>query len=117
MIEKNPNLNENAGRETNETPEILKGLFVDVEGTLIKDGALDKILVKKIESFNGPVTIFTDNNSPEYLSEQLRKLGFPEKFLPVVSKKDFRGEGKVLEYLIDDLSPSLQGLKVVNHSY
>jgi hypothetical protein len=98
----------------------LRGWFVDVEGTLIVknyEGAteLNGYLVERMEkaaSGGSPVTVFTGGD-PVKMTEALARLGFPSKFLPVVSKSDYRG--KVLEVLIDDTPPEYQGFKAADY--
>lgn len=97
--------------KSREASEEVKGIFVDVEGTLIVGGKLNEKLLEMIEqeSKEGEdIIIFTGGN-PEEQTQILRKLGFPEKYLPVKDKKDYKG--KRLGYLIDDTEPTYQGLQ------
>lgn len=84
-----------------------KGIFVDVDGTLIVDGGLDIELAEALEGVNG-VVVFTGGN-PEQKTEELRRLGLSERLLPVVSKDLYKG--KILEKLIDDSVPDYQGFE------
>lgn len=93
------------------TGEIVRGVFVDVEGTLIKDGRLNMSLVADLEreaNSGKSVIVFTGGDKTAQTTN-LRALGFPEKFLPVVAKSDYHG--KILEHLIDDTIPEYQGFK------
>lgn len=77
------------------------GLFVDVQGTIIReDGTLNTEVMKMIEEAqgSGPVTVWTDGDLKK-ITEQLRALGVT---LPVVSKFDFNGA--TVERAIDDKS-------------
>lgn len=94
---------------SNEAKEVSKGLYVDVEGTLIVDGKLNEGVMETIklyEGFGKEIIIFS-GGSPDELTSRLRTLGLPEKYLPVKSKKDF--QGKILERLVDDTKPEYQG--------
>jgi hypothetical protein len=101
--------------ENQQSQELVSGVFVDVEGTLImydsreKKDVLSARLVQELEeiaSSGRTVTIFTGGNITA-MEEKLKAHGFPEKFLPVRSKGDFRG--KLLETLVDDTPPEYQG--------
>jgi hypothetical protein len=86
-------------------------LYVDVEGTLLAGGKLNHIVMFSVDRTareGRPVVVFTGGN-PDAQTEELRKLKFPEQFLPVVSKESYRG--KILESLIDDTPPEYQGFK------
>jgi hypothetical protein len=93
-------------RSFEKAKELQPGVFVDVDGTLIINGKLNIKLAEALETVKGRVTIFSDGVS-KIQSEKLRSLGFSEKFLPVVSKNNFKG--MVLEKLIDDSVPAYQG--------
>lgn len=85
-----------------------KGVFVDVDGTLIIDGELNIDLAKELMVRND-VVIFSGGD-PDLKTKQLKELGFPENLLPVVSKDKYKG--KILEKLIDDSAPEYQGFDV-----
>lgn len=91
--------------------EVESGIFVDVDDTLIVDGDLNHSLVRHLEKAfkKGKKIIIFTGGSPEVLTEQLRKLGCPEYFLPVVGKVLF--VGKILENLVDDTLPEYQGFR------
>lgn len=103
--------------ESLDASEKLEGVYVDVEGTLItkKEGKLNDRLVTLMEkeSTAGKKVVVFSGGAPEEMTQRLRSLGFPEKFLPVVSKNDFRG--KVLDEVIDDTIPQYQGFKAVKY--
>jgi hypothetical protein len=99
--------------------EALLGVFIDVEGTILVGKyfkeekqvrtVLNKQLVQALDALcpsKEGVTIFTGGDTIQ-LTEQLRTLGFPERFLPVRSKADFYGQK--LQILIDDTKPEIQG--------
>jgi len=91
------------------------GLFVDVDGTLVKYGSLQKKLVASIEAAFAagiPITIFSGGN-PKEQTEKLLELGLSDKFLPVRSKSDFKG--KALECLVDDTAPVIGGFATKNY--
>lgn len=100
-------------QESKKAQEIARGVYVDVEGTLIKksrDGqVLNEGLVKNIEKFatDGREIIIFTGGDISTIETALKKLGFPEKFLPVRSKNDYRG--KLLETLVDDTPAEYQG--------
>ncbi|MFA6588356.1 MAG: hypothetical protein WCT08_04780 [Patescibacteria group bacterium] len=102
--------------ETADETEVLPGYFVDIEGTLLlRNGSLNKKLLDLINSkadHGEQVTLFS-GGSVENLSEKLRELGVPEKFLPVVSKLDYKG--KTLEHVIDDTLPVYQGFRAIHN--
>jgi hypothetical protein len=93
------------------------GIFVDVDGTLISssDKTLNTVLIEalqKRQEAGDTVTCFTGAD-PEGASTRLRELGFPESLLPVQSKSEYRG--KLLELVIDDVSPGYQGFGAISH--
>jgi len=102
--------------QSEKASERVKGLFIDVEGTLVINGQLNEELLERIEeeSKEGKDIIIFTGGDPEEQTELLRKLGFPEKYLPVKEKKDYKR--KVLETLIDDTDPVYQGFKCVGRS-
>ena len=85
--------------------EIIKGIFCDVEGTLIKienyqfklDTELFKILLEKSRKTN--VTLWTGGGELYSIKELLESFGIP---FPLVSKTDY--SGKIVECAYDDLS-------------
>lgn len=96
--------------------EVVDGLFVDVDGTLIIDGQLNQKLVDRLQSraTNGEkIVIFTGGN-PEEATTRLRELGVPENLLPVAPKTGY--QGLVLAELIDDTAPEYQGFKAKKRS-
>ena len=97
-------------KETEMAHELVRGVFVDVDGTLIIDGQLNEKLVADLEKVNTPVIIFSGGD-PESQTERLRNLGFSEKYLPVHSKKEY--QGKILEKLIDDSNTNYQGFEAL----
>ena len=104
-------------QKSKEAHEVVEGVYVDVEGTLIEDHwgkhELNEGLIKAIEGFEREgkkIIIFTGGNR-ETLEEELKRLGVPERFLPIRSKSDYRG--KVLGALIDDTPPEYQGFKAL----
>jgi len=101
--------------ESENALERIDGVYVDVEGTLISGGELNSSLVNYLEEqreLGRKVVIFSGGN-PEELTKNLSALGLSEKFLPVISKLDFKG--KVLEELIDDTVPEYQGFKAAQY--
>lgn len=104
-------------KQSKEAHEVVKGIYVDVEGTLIRQNyegyGLNQNLVKKLITLADEgknIIIFTGGDA-EILGEELKKLGLPERFLPVRSKNEYRG--KVLEVLVDDTPPEYQGFKTL----
>ena len=100
-------------QESKESTEVIKGIYVDVEGTLIERGVLNKDLVKKLEKLateGNKIIIFTGGDIAA-IGAELKKLGLPEHFLPVHAKNEYRG--KVLEVLVDDTPPEYQGFKTL----
>ena len=90
----------------------LNGLFVDVEGTLLKNGSLDETVLNEIKNYeNGPVNIWTGGSVTNAI-DMLKKQGFPEVLkemgsniynsIPVLSKNALRGAS--VDMAIDDLS-------------
>jgi hypothetical protein len=105
--------------------EVVPGVFVDVEGTLLVGEyfkeerevrtVLNKQLAQALDALcpsSEEVIIFTGGDTVA-LTEQLRSFGFPERFLPVRSKADFRGQN--LQILIDDTKPQMQGFHAEAH--
>lgn len=97
-------------QESEKAMELEKGIFVDVDGTLVVDGKLNTALTETLKKSSDRVVIFSGGDS-ETQTEKLRNLGFPEEFLPVVSKDKYKG--KMLERLIDDTPPSYQGFDAI----
>jgi hypothetical protein len=103
-----------------------RGLFVDVDGTLIDysqdQGNDDKnqlVLSPKIlkllesaQAIGKKIVIFTDGD-PEAKTEQLRQMGLDEKFLPVQAKERYRS--MTLETVVDDTHPEIQGFRCQNY--
>lgn len=96
--------------------EMLPGTYVDVDGTLIVDGALNERVAKHMvkRAQEGEAFTVVTGGDPDAQTELLRELGLPGKFLPVVSKSTLRG--KIVERLIDDSPPAYQGFRAVEHS-
>lgn len=95
--------------------EFLSGTFVDVDDTLIENGALNERIANRIAKIlegGGAVTVVTGGD-PDAQTETLRALGLPEAFLPVQSKAMLRG--KIVELLIDDTPPEVQGFRAKRH--
>lgn len=102
-----------------EAKDVVKGVYVDVDDTLISNGKLNKSLVEKLEGLaveGREIIVFTGGNVAN-AEDQLRRLGLPEKFLSIRSKSDYRS--KILESLIDDTPPEYQGFgaKEYEHWY
>ncbi|MFA6354202.1 MAG: HAD family hydrolase [Candidatus Paceibacterota bacterium] len=97
--------------------EVEPGNFVDVDGTLIINGRINDPLLQRLQELvqkGEKVVIFTGGN-PEQATSQLRRLGVPENFFPVVSKSGFRG--KILGQLFDDTPAQFQGFKARKEGY
>ena len=101
--------------------ELVEGVFVDIDGTLIivdkgveqlRPGILE--VIKKMEEHGKKITLFTGGD-PEFQNQKLQKLGLEPKFLPVQPKSAYAG--KILEMMIDDTRPEFQGLKALQHRY
>jgi hypothetical protein len=95
-------------------------VFVDVDGTLIvpdwhtKAPKLNPDLVERLDAHcprGTSVTVFSGGD-PAVQTARLRELGFPERFLPVKSKSDFKG--MKLEIVFDDTHPAIQGFTAVH---
>lgn len=91
--------------------EKVKGVYVDVDDTLIVDGKLNLAVVEKLKKYKEAgkaVRVFTGANPNE--KESILK-GFIELEglleLPVLPKSQFKG--KLLEVVIDDSMPEIQG--------
>ena len=104
-------------QESTEAHEVIKGIYVDVEGTLIRENyqgrGLNEHLVEKLNKLadeGNEIIIFTGGDV-QALGEELKKFGLSERFLPVRSKNDYRG--KVLEILVDDTPPEYQGFRTL----
>ncbi len=74
------------------------GLFVDFQGTLVKDGVVQKAVLEKVRRLAAgrSITVITDSDLQE-VRKTLAGLG-----LPVASKFDLKGAE--LETVVDDLS-------------
>lgn len=97
-----------------EAKEQLAGLFVDVDGTLLQEDKVNMAVLQEMEvavKRGTPVIVFTGGD-PEIAAEKLKALGVLGEFANVKRKADFRG--KVLERVIDDTDPALQGFKTTN---
>jgi hypothetical protein len=77
-------------------PAYFPGVFCDVEGTILKEGKLDDLLVKELASMSAatPVTLWTGADLKDY-SYLVSNLGYP-----LLSKHWFRGS--TVEQAIDD---------------
>jgi len=114
-----------------EARELIEGIHVDVDGTLVisikaggwwygkqADKPFDVInerilrLMQRESEAGKTVRIFSGGD-PEIQTELLRSLGVDEKFLPVLPKSDFKG--KVLAEVIDDTPPQFQGFRAVSY--
>lgn len=93
----------------------LHGIYVDVEGTLIKKKAIDPdlhtYLLGKMEE-GTPVVVFTGGD-PNEQSTKLKELGADARLQDVRSKSEYLG--KTLEICIDDTNPSRQGFRAERH--
>ncbi len=103
------------------TNEVVSGVFIDVEGTLIGHDVYDQgdrfrgerlpltqeYALKKIKE-GIPVTIFTGAH-PEDIIKNLEYAGVDEKLHDVKSKDEFIG--KTLETCVDDTNPIMQGFR------
>ena len=105
-------------KESKESKEVINGVYVDVEGTLILNDSkgqqsLNGNLVQQLEKLiaNGREVIIFTGGDITAIGDKLKELGFPEHFLPVRSKNEYRG--KVLEVLIDDTPPEYQGFRTL----
>lgn len=94
-----------------EAKEQVVGLFVDVDGTLIQQDRINMDVLKEMEMAvkHGTAVVVFTGGEPEMAAEKLKALGLSGEFLKVKRKSDFAG--KVLERLIDDTDPLLQGFK------
>lgn len=82
--------------------EVLKGVFCDIEGTLLSsDGAVNESVLQMLEKEEGKraVSIWTGGDT-EKLQKKLYQLGV--KKFPILSKYSFKG--CEVEVVIDDLS-------------
>lgn len=100
-------------RKAKSATDFLPGVFIDVGRTLVEYPRIGESRLSdfaeafiKITPIDYRVTIFTGGD-PISTTDELRKLGVPERFLPVQSKNKF--VGKRLELVIDDTSPDIQG--------
>lgn len=96
--------------------ELCSGLYVDVDGTLLlhddkKGLELNKAVLNAMNDARemGVAVIIVTGGDTELKTQQLLELGMPETYLPVHSKYDYRG--KILEVLLDDTAPDIQGLQ------
>jgi len=95
--------------------ELVDAVMVDVDGTLVLEEALSSNVLSLMEALAAAgrrVIVFTGGD-PEKQTEKLVQLGLDAKFLPVQSKEKYRG--KILETVIDDTLPQLQGFKTGNY--
>jgi hypothetical protein len=115
--------------------ELVDAVMVDVDGTLIqlqyvkkngeyvrdaKGTAIQKedlspnvlTLMQAMVAAGRQVIVFTGGD-PDRQTSRLTEIGLDSKFLPVQSKDQYRG--KVLETVIDDTLPQLQGFKALNY--
>ncbi len=94
--------------------KITAGVFCDVEGTLLIQGALNKPLANYLSCLHEkgvPVTIFTGGDI-EKLTRELITRGFSEVLLPIRKKDEFFGH--CLEVLIDDTRADYQPFAAEN---
>lgn len=95
----------------------LDGIFVDVEGTLLQDGLVNKQLLEELRerAKTAPITVWTDGDISK-LSNDLRDAGVDWKIVP---KEYFRG-ARVPE-VYDDLSAeefeSKYGIRAEKHNH
>ncbi len=106
-----------------EEKEVVPGVFVDVDGTLIKsiysNGKSDPVkinptyqyVLKKLEE-GIPVTVFTGGRLDEALGK-LRAAKVDERLCDVKSKTGYIN--RTLEKCIDDTSPTRQGFRAKTH--
>ncbi len=94
---------------------VVRGVFVDVDDTLIQSSRYDEnpkltkaaeLILALAPGSGTPLTIFTGGD-PAEATKKLQELGVPAEYLPVRSKTEFRG--KRLEIVIDDTAPVKQG--------
>ncbi len=95
--------------------EVVDAVFVDVDDTLItRQGRLNTTLLQiiiELKQFGRKIIIFSGGN-PICQTERLALMGVNSDLLPVQSKADY--QGKILDTLIDDTSPELQGFKAIH---
>jgi hypothetical protein len=84
--------------------QVVDGLFVDIEGTLVKDGELNVSLVGYLErlAFERNVIIFSGGELKKYMEFLEGKLNFPHSFN---QKSAFAGCR--LQEVIDDEGPKV----------
>ena len=96
-------------------PPQTSGLFVDVEGTLIKAGRLNQNLYQDMliaQKHGVDVTIFT-MGPVAGLRNGLKRLGVATEQFAVKNKSDFRGH-IFTDLIVDDLPPHYQGFSAAN---
>jgi len=115
---KNSNSSTSMEKKISKAQEEIKGVYVDVEGTLIYDDkTLNHDLVRQLEEYrkNGKIIkAFTgaDPSTMEKILKQFKELEGIITF-PVLSKNDFKG--KLLEVIIDDTPPEAQELRAATY--
>lgn len=97
--------------------EEVAGVYVDVDGTLIINGKLKKRVVECMAEYKNKgktVRIFTGGNptEKEKVLKKFKELEGIAEF-PVLSKDAFKG--KLLEVVIDDTVPEVQGFEAKKH--
>jgi len=106
--------------------EILPGIFIDVDDTLVNYDHYDKendidvfkrlaltqeYALRKLQE-GTPVVIFTGDD-PNAAIEHLKLAGVDERLLEVKSKKEYIG--RTLEICVDDTAPAIQGFRAKMH--
>jgi hypothetical protein len=100
---------------------VLPGVFMDVEGTFIEYDGSDDLYkqMPKAEAYslrklreNEPVIVFTGGNL-ENARQKLENANVASELSTVRSKFDFLG--KVLEIVVDDTAPAIQGFRAKKH--
>ena len=106
--------------------EVVPGVFVDVQGTLIKYDRYDEerqmSIYKKLALTQEyalrkmdegiPVTVFTGAHFEDAVKE-LKSAGVDERLCDVKPKGEFIG--RILETCVDDTAPAMQGFRARNH--
>jgi hypothetical protein len=101
--------------------EVVPGIFIDVEGTLVEYDR-DDDFYKRLASTQEyalrkmdegiPVTIFTGAHLEDAV-EELKSAGVDERLCDVKPKGEFIG--RILETCVDDTAPTMQGFRARTH--
>lgn len=92
----------------------VRGIFVDVEGTLVQNGELNLDLYEKMleaKEQGKKVYIFTGAELSYLFVLDLQKKGIDTDMFPIFPKDAFRGV-RFIDTIVDDYSPNRQGFDI-----